>query len=205
MTGMPPRLAAAIFGLALSLGAVLVACGGGGEAEKPGERITDPARVPSSTPISQGNPTLYRIEGNEVQVSGGSSGAITPVATQGPGSTDYTVKSGDLCSTIAVEHKITVEQLQAANRNMDCNVLKVGDRLKIPSAAVATPTRGVIGGNPTTRPGGGSAKSYTVKPGDTCAGIAASHGVGTAAFLSANPSIDSDCTNLREGQVVTIP
>lgn len=195
-----------MFGLALALGAVIAACGGGGDPEAPGERITDPARVPSSTPITQGQPVLYTIEGNEVQITGGASGAITPVAAQTPASSEYTVKSGDLCSTIAAEHKVTLEALQAANRNVDCNVLKVGDKLKIPSTAAATPTRGTIGGNPTTRPGtGGGAKTYTVKAGDTCGGIASSNGVTTAALLAANPSIDANCTNIREGQALTIP
>ena len=210
MASMPTALGsrllrASVLGLSLAAAALLMACGSGGEAEQPGERITDPARVPSSTPIQ--NPTLFKIEGNEVTLSGGASGAITPVAVTPPPSSEYVIKSGDFCSTIATQFKITLDALQTANRTMDCNNLRIGDKLKIPSAPVATPTRGSLTGNPTTRPGttGGGSKSYTVKSGDTCAGIASANGATLAAFMAANNSIDANCTNLREGQIVTIP
>lgn len=177
-------------------------CGGGGEMEKSGERITDPARVPSSTPIQ--NPTLYRIQGNDVLISGGASGQITPIAASTPAATDYIIKSGDFCSTIAANNKITLEELQKANRNIDCAALKIGDKIKIPSAAVATPTRATLTGNPTAKPGTGN-KSYTVQSGDTCAGIAQSQGATVQAFLTANPTINGDCSNLKVGATVTIP
>ena len=195
------------------MGSVLVAiavvgCGGSQDPETPGERVTDPARVPSSTPIQ--NPTLFKIQGNEVQITGGSTAEITPVAAATATSSEYVVKSGDLCSTIAVTNKISLDELQNANRNIDCNALKIGDKLKIPGAAAATPTRGALTGNPTARPGTTATpvptgKSYTVQSGDTCAGIVASKGTTLAAFLAANPSINSECSNLSVGQVVTLP
>lgn len=201
MAGMTRTYPGFVLAIALMV-AIAAACGGGGDPEKPGERITDPARVPSSTPIQ--NPTLYRIQGNEVVISGGATGQITPVAVSTPASTDYIIKSGDFCSTIAANNKITLEELQKANRNIDCAALKIGDKMKIPSAAVATPTRGTLTGNPTAKPGTGS-KSYTVQSGDTCAGIAQSQGATVAAFLAANPTINSDCSNLKVGATVTIP
>ena len=184
---------------------VAVACGGGGTTETPGERITDPARVPSSTPIQ--NPTLYKIRGNEVTLSGGESGAITPVAVETPTATDYIVQSGDFCSTIASEHGISTEELQAANRNTNCDALHVGDKMKSPAKVVATPTRGgSITGNPTVRPGtSGGAGTYTVQAGDTCGAIAAAKGVTLEAFLAANSAINATCSNLDAGQVVKIP
>jgi len=198
--GKPLTIATA--GLALLLAA---ACGGGGEPETPGERITDPARVPSAEPIQ--NPTLFKIEGNEVILSGGPTGAITPSAAVTPAaSSDYEVKSGDLCSTIAAQFSITLDELLKANRTVDCNTLRIGDKLKIPARATATPTRPAVGGVATTRPGTtGGGKTYTVKPGDTCGSIASQHGVTLAAFMAANSSIDANCLNLREGQSVTIP
>ena len=193
-----------LFGVALCCAAILFACGGGGAKETPGERVTDPARVPSSTPIQ--NPTLYKILGNEVSISGGSSSAITPVAVNTPSSSDYVIKSGDLCSTVAADHGITTAELQAANRNTDCDRLRVGDKLKIPAKVVATPTRGgTISGNPTARPGSSSGGTYTVEVGDTCGAIAAANGVTLQAFLAANPVIDAECSNLDAGQVVKIP
>ncbi|MGE3076392.1 MAG: LysM peptidoglycan-binding domain-containing protein [Dehalococcoidia bacterium] len=192
-----------LIGVALCCAALLFACGGGGTEEKPGERITDPARVPTSTPIQ--NPTLYKILGNEVSISGGSTGAITPVAVSTPSSSDYVVKGGDLCSTIAADHGITLAELQAANRIMDCDRLHIGDKLKIPSKVVPTPTRGgTISGNPTTKPSSGGG-TYTVQVGDTCGAIASANGVTLADFLAANPVIDAECSNLDAGQVVKIP
>lgn len=192
-----------ILGIALCAAAILFACGGGGTEEKPGERITDPARVQTSTPLQ--NPTLYKILGNEVSVSGGGSGAITPVAVSTPSSSDYVIKSGDLCSTIAADHGITTAELQAANRNMDCDRLRVNDKIKIPSKVVATPTRGgSISGNPTTKPGAGGG-TYTIAPGDTCGAIATANGVTLQAFLAANPVIDAECSNLKADQIVKIP
>lgn len=196
--------------LALFVAAVLAtlfafACGGGGTAEKPGQRITDPARVPSSTPIQ--NATLYKIVGNEVIISGGNSSTqITPVASATAAAKEYVIKSGDFCSSIAAANNISVEDLQKVNRQMDCNNLRIGDKIKIPSPAVATPTRGSLTGNATVKPGTGSgSKTYTVQAGDTCAGIAASKGVSLDAFLAANKNINADCSNLSAGATVNIP
>ncbi len=202
------RMTRAVPGIAIAIAALVAAlafaCGGGGGAEKPGERVTDPARVPSSTPIQ--NPTLYKILGNEVVIEGGASSQITPVGTPAPSTTEYTIKSGDFCSSIAASYNISVDDLQKANRQMDCNNLRIGDKIKIPSPAAATPTKGSLTGNATVRPGTGSGgKTYTVKAGDTCAGIAAANGVTLDAFLAANKSINANCSNLSAGATVAIP
>ena len=194
-------------GAALLVFAVLVAaaCGGGGEPETPGERITDPARVASAEPLQ--NPTLFKIVGNEVIISGGASGEITPSAVATPAaSSEYEIKSGDFCSSIASQFNVTVDELLKANRTVDCGNLRIGDKLKIPAPPSASPTRGTVGGVATQRPGTtGGAKTYTVQAGDTCGAIAAQHGVTVAAFLAANSAIDANCSNLREGQSVSIP
>lgn len=204
MNRMNRVLVTAALGAALCVTAMLIACGGGGESEQPGERITDPARVASSTPIQ--NPTLFKIQGNEVILTGGTSGQITPVAAITPAATDYIIKQGDFCSTIAADNRLTLDEFMKANRNVDCNALKIGDKVKIPSSAAPTPTRGSLTGNPTTRPGTtGGGGSYIVAAGDTCAGIAAAKGVTLAAFMAANGTINSTCSNLKAGQVVTIP
>ena len=207
MAGMTRLLPVFLLGLTLAAASLLVACGGGGEAETPGERITDPARVPSSTPVQ--NPTLYKIQGNEVILTGGSAGAITPIASAATAAaSEYVIKEGDFCSTIAAANNVTLEELQKANRNMNCDALKIGDKIKIPAPAPsATATRGgSLTGNPTARPGTTSGgKTYTVAAGDTCSAIASANEVTLQAFLAANNSIDADCTNLKLGQVVTIP
>jgi LysM repeat protein len=195
---------AGILGLVTFVVMLAVACGGGGTTETPGERVTDPARVPSSTPIQ--NPTLYKIRGNEVTLTGGGTSSITPVSVSTPPSSEYIIKAGDFCSTIAAENGVTTAELQAANRLINCDALRIGDKLKIPAKAVATPTRGgSISGNPTVRPSTGGGGTYTVAVGDTCGAIAAAKGVTLEAFLAANNVINAECSNLDAGQVVKIP
>lgn len=197
----------------LLIGAVAAACGGDGSPEESGsgERITDPARVPSSTPVQ--NPTLYKIQGNQVTLVGGDSSQLTPVAGNTPTNTQtYTVKSGDTCSQIAADHGVTLDALIKANPTV-CDTLNVGDVMRIPSAAAPTQTSGGLTSNPTVRAtattssGGGTSgstgKTYTVKSGDTCADIAASYGVSIADIIALN-GLPSDCP-LQIGQEVKIP
>ena len=203
MIRMTRAVPALLFAIALIAASFAFACGGGDGSEKPGERVTDPARVPSSTPIQ--NPTLYKIQGNEVVISGGASSQITPVASPTVSTTEYTIKSGDFCSSIAATYTISVEELQKANRQMDCIALRFGDKIKIPLPAAATPTKGTLTGNATVRPGTGGGKTYTVQPGDTCGSIASANGITLDAFLAANKSINAACSNLSAGATVTIP
>ncbi len=190
------------------------ACGGGSspDEEGNGERITDPARVPSSTPVQ--NPTLYKIQGNQVTLVGGESSQLTPVAGNTPAanSKSYTVKSGDTCSQIAAEHGVSLDALVRANPTV-CDTLAIGDVLRIPAPeATPTPASGGLTANPTVRAtatattGSGSSgggKTYTVKSGDTCADIAASYGVSIADIIALN-GMPPDCP-LQVGQVVSIP
>jgi LysM repeat protein len=212
----PRRPGAATAALALAAALLAAACGGGGQPESAaGERITDPARVPTATPMQ--NPVLYRIQGNQVILEGGSPAALTPTggaSTPTPRKT-YTVKPGDTCSGIAAAEGVSLDALMKANPTA-CNNLRAGDTLVIP-APTPTPVAGGTGGltsNPTVRPtptaprssGGsssGSGKVYVVKPGDTCADIAASYGVSLQQLIAYN-GFSPDCP-LRVGQEVKIP
>lgn len=196
---------AATTALAL-LGAFAAACGGGTATNNSGsgQRITDPARVPSSTPIQ--NPVLYTIRNDgRVDSSGGPPTTVSPNGTQtaSPAKT-YIVKSGDTCGAIASQNGVTLDELKKANRTIDdgCTNIHAGDTLRIP-ATVATAVSGTVttGGNSTTKPSG---KSYTVASGDSCSTIAASYGVAVGQLISLN-GIDSDCKNLKIGQVLKIP
>ena len=204
MTTMPTtRLPMILLGLFVL--ASVGACGGGGDDGGPGkgQRITDPAKVPSSTPVQ--NPTLYQITGDQVILSGGQSAKITPTgsstATAGQ---NYVVKNGDLCGSIATQFGITLDELQKANRAMDCSALHIGDQLKIPGKSAAPTAAAGAGGlttNPTTKPSG---RTYTVKQGDTCADIASNQGVKTPDLIAKN-GLDASCQNLKIGQVLQIP
>ncbi len=210
-----PRAIAALAGAALAAALFAAACGGGSTPESAGgERITDPARVPTATPMQ--NPVLYRIQGNQVILEGGTPAAITPSATTTatPRKT-YTVQSGDTCSDIAAVQGVSLDALIRANPTA-CDNLRVGDVLTIP-VPTPTPVAGGSGGltaNPTVRPtptvprgsggsGSASGRVYVVQAGDTCADIAASYGVSLADLIAFN-GFSADCP-LRVGQEVKIP
>lgn len=186
-----------------ALGLVAASCGGGGTPEPAdGARITDPALVPSSTPIQ--NPVLYRIQGNQVTLVGeGTTVDLTPVAGITPtGRSNYTVEAGDTCFGIASSNDITLDELLNTNPNVDCGNLQAGDTLIIPGGSNTGSTPGTSS-TPQPTQSSGSGETYTVQAGETCSDIAASYGVSVSDIISLN-NLDSDC-NLQEGQVVEIP
>ena len=203
MTGMPkliPLLVTLVGALAF---ASSVACGGDdGKDTGKGDRITDPAKVPSSTPMQ--NPTLFQITGDEVTLSGGASTKVAPTGGTPAAASTYTVVSGDVCGAIASKFGVPLDELLKLNRNIDCNTLHIGDQLKIPpKAPTPTPVPGTGGltSNPTAKPSG---KSYIVKSGDTCSDIAGSYGIKTADLIAKN-NLDANCQNLKIGQTLQIP
>ncbi len=203
MSRMRRFLPAAILTAVVALGSLAVACGGGGTPEPAdGVRITDPARVPSSTPIA--NPVLYRIQGNQVTLVGDDTTAqLTPITGSTPtGRTIYTIQSGDTCSAIAADQGVTLDQLTTANPNTDCGNLQPDDTMIIPGGSGGN-TGGGTRSTPAPTQSSGSGETYTVQSGETCSDVAASYGVSVSAIISLN-GLDSDC-NLREGQVVKIP
>ncbi len=68
---------------------------------------------------------------------------------------------------------------------------------------VIVPPSGLPTAGPTAPPANG--RTYTVKPGDTCVGIAEALGVTVEALRNANPGIDAGCTNLQPGQELVVP
>lgn len=172
-----------------------VACGSGGDTGGTGSRITDPASVPTSTPIQ--NPVTVRFKNEDIEIAGGGT------TTAGGGSNQpqtHTVAPGETCAEIASRYGVSVADLIRVNRtiNAECTNLREGENLRIPSAA---PT--AAAGTPTPR-AGASGRTHTVAAGDTCADIAASFGVTVEALISAN-GLDADCTNLQLNQILQIP
>jgi LysM repeat protein len=187
--------------LSLPLVVLLGACRGGGDDEGAGkgQRVVDPGKVATSTPIQ--NATLYHIQGDLVSTSGGSS---TPPAgsTSTGNARNHTVASGDTCGTIASKYNTTVDELKRVNRGINeaCSNLVIGDILRLPG--VPTPAPG-SNATATARGATGSSKEYVVKSGDTCGAIAGSFGVTVANIILAN-GLDQNCT-LKAGQTVRIP
>lgn len=170
--------------------------GGGG-----GQRVSDPAKVPSSTPI--GNTLTYQIRNDVIIAPDGGQAPVTTGTTPVSGATSYTVKSGDTCSGIAAEFGIALADLLKANRTIDqnCTNLRPGDVLKIPGTTTGGTTGGGAAGTPTPKPSG---KEYTVQSGDTCDAIAKSFGVDLARLIALN-NLDAQCKNLQVGQKIKIP
>ena len=173
----------------------LAACGGSGETGGTGSRITDPAAVPTSTPIQ--NPLTFRFKNEDIEIAGG---GTTTAGTGTNQAQTHTVAAGETCAEIASRYGISVADLIRVNRtiNADCTNLRQGENLRIPSAAPTTAS-----GTPTPR-AGASGRTHTVAAGDTCADIAASFGVSVEALINAN-GLDADCTNLQLDQVLQIP
>jgi LysM repeat protein len=66
--------------------------------------------------------------------------SVAPTIAAGPTLLIYTVKSGDLLSTIAARFHVTLAELEAANPQItDPNKIKVGDKITIPTPG-ASPT-----------------------------------------------------------------
>jgi LysM repeat protein len=85
-------------------------------------------------------PTRLKI-GQKLTIPAGgaaASGAMAPAALTESSDTTYAVKSGDTLTTIAKKHGTTVKAIEAAN-GLNTTKIKVGQKLKIPSKAVAAP------------------------------------------------------------------
>lgn len=100
----------------------------------------------------------------------------------------YTVKAGDNLYSIANKYNTTVDNLKSIN-NLDSDVLKIGQILKIPGIEVTTP-------NENTN------ETYTVKAGDNLYSIANKYGITVDALKNAN-GLTSNLINV--GQILIIP
>lgn len=180
----------------------LAACGGKGKAPA-NAQVNDPASVPSSTPLV--NAPMYHIVGDTITTKSGATATIGGTnPTPGSGSSQsYTVVAGDTCFGIASQFGITIDQLYRANggENGTCASLSAGNVMHIPLPATTTPTAGNGTPNTASTPGG-SGKTYTVKSGDTCFGVAIALGVDPDKFVAANKTA---CNTLQQGDTLNVP
>jgi len=80
-----------------------------------------------------------------------------------------------------------------------------GSGAPAPAAAPATaPASGGDRAAPAPAPATGGSRTHTVAPGDFCASIAQKNSISVEALLSANPSVNSGCSNLQAGQVLNL-
>lgn len=110
-------------------------------------------------------------------------------------SAHYVVGPGDTLSAIAQREGTTAGELAAVNGLTDLDLIRIGDRLALPSGATTTAAV--------------SHSTHTVASGETIASIAADHGVSVAQIEGANGIVDRRIyagTTLRlsgEGLVAT--
>jgi membrane-bound lytic murein transglycosylase D len=76
----------------------------------------------------------------------------------------YKVRSGDVLGSIAIRHKVTVDQIKKWN-NLHSNMIREGQLLKIYKKGAA-PAASAVASNKTPQPLNGT-QTYTVQPGDT--------------------------------------
>jgi LysM repeat protein len=126
-----------------------------------------------------------------------------PTATSTPIPPEtYVVQPGDLLSTIAQAHDITVDELKAYN-DLDSDIIVEGETLLIPPP---TPTPGPT---PTPKPGEPTQTPspfilYTVQSGDTLSTIAEDYNISVDDLREAN-DIPANSENIQADQVLTIP
>lgn len=120
--------------------------------------------------------------------------------------TTYKVEKGDTLYSISRKYQITVAELRAANNLSENDVIKVGQKLKIPTAdisnaaALATDNKSSSGG--ATLSAAKATKEYTVVKGDTMYSISKKNGMTLAEFMSLN-GLDSSSV-IKVGQKVKI-
>jgi N-acetylmuramoyl-L-alanine amidase len=101
-----------------------------------------------------------------------------PGAAASAASSSYTVRSGDTLGLIASRHGTSVAALVAANGLKNPNLIRVGQRLKVPG--------GAGGGTTGAKSPAGGATTHVVKAGDTLGGIAVRYSITTKQIVSAN-------------------
>lgn len=137
-----------------------------------------------------------------------SSEAAPPALSASPapaGPTTYTVVAGDSLWKIARKNGTTIDELTKANPRLKAT-LQPGDVINLPAGvAPAAPSAGAATGTRAGTPAVTSSaamSTYTVRPGDALARIAARNGITVAALRQAN-NLRSD--TIQVGQQLSIP
>ena len=122
--------------------------------------------------------------------------------------TTYKVEKGDTLYSISRKYQITVAELRAANNLSESDVIKVGQKLKIPTADISNAAALATDNKATTKPSGATlsattkTKEYTVVKGDTMYSISKKHGMTLAEFMALN-NLDNSSV-IKVGQKLKI-
>jgi N-acetylmuramoyl-L-alanine amidase len=135
-------------------------------------------------------------EASAALANAGITGNSTPAAPAPAAQGGYAVQPGDTLSGIAAAHGVSTSALAAANGVSADSFAIAGTTLKIPSGSAAPTSSSSAQGPP---PMGG----YTVRPGDSLSGIAATAGVSMQQLAWMN-GLDPD-NYLLSGTVLKLP
>jgi len=119
-----------------------------------------------------------------------------PAARPAASTVHHTVKRGETMASIARRYGVSTSALASANGVRNANSLRAGQRLRIPGA-----TRSAAAG--AAKAARASARTYTVRQGDTVSSIARRHGVSVKDLLAANNL--SRTGHIRAGQKLRVP
>ena len=164
--------------------------------------------LPPRPPAATGSSTSSGTTKPRPQVSGTGSSSSSGKSKPKTGSTtSYTVVRGDTLSEIASKNGTTVAAIRSTNGLSNTNLIRVGQKLKLPSGskAVATSSKSKPGSTKSTKSTGTTSKSggsYTVKSGDSLWEIAHKNKTSVDALKRAN-GLKSDA--LKPGQKLTLP
>ncbi len=121
--------------------------------------------------------------------------------------TTYKVEKGDTLYSISRKYQLTVAELRAANNLSENDVIKVGQKLKIPSADISAAAALATDNKATTSSGASLSaatptKDYTVVKGDTLYSIAKKNGMTLAELMALN-NLDNSSV-IKVGQKLKI-
>jgi LysM repeat protein len=115
------------------------------------------------------------------------------------GCVSYQVIASDTCWAIANRFMITVTQLQMNNPTVNCAFLQVGSNICVQGAPKTTSFAPAY----TSAAPAGCTRAYTVVSGDSCLRIATIFGTTFDHLRRCNPIINTACSNLAVGQIIT--
>lgn len=120
---------------------------------------------------------------------------LSSTTSRGLDAGTYVVAAGDSLEKIANRKDCTVPALLKANGLKPTAIIHPGQKLKLPASLGK-----IADATPAAIPGSG--KTYTIRSGDTFAGIAKNHKTTVAALVSANPEVKPN--SLRPGQTIRL-
>ena len=124
--------------------------------------------------------------------------ATVPLTAAEADGCTYVVLPGDIATSIAARHEITLAQMMALNPGLAGGIVSIGQVLAVPCLE-ETAAAGVLAAE-------AGMCMYVVKNGDTPSGIAFRHGLGVDELIILNPDLGGGrISYLSAGQVLAVP